>query len=140
RRILNAAVNVAFGGEVNDGIAFPERFEDRAVADVQLYKLTAALLKSRFKVLKVAGVGKLVKDREVPLRMLGQGVMNKVRADESRAARDQQLHTPRTMAGSCALRSTFSRTMLLACQSDSKVPASVHHPSSSVWRSVPSAM
>ncbi len=107
-------------------------FQDRAIADVHLHELAAALLQRRLKVLEIAGVGELVKNHQLPLRMPGQRVMNEVRADESRAARDQQLHTPRTMAGSCALRSTFSRTMLLACQSDSKVPASVHQPSSSV--------
>src|SRR5271157_1484592 len=140
RSVFDAAVDVAFGGEVDDGIAAAERLNHRAITDVHLHEFAAALLQRRLKVLKVASVGELVKNRELPFRMLCQREMNKVGANESSAARDQQLHRLRTMAGSCVLRSTFSRTMLLACQSDSNVPASVHQPSSSVWRSVPSAM
>ncbi len=130
---------MAFGGEVDDRIASAERLKHVAVADIHLQEFAAALLQCRFEIFQVAGIGQLVKDKKLPLGMPRQDVMNEVRADKSRAARDQQLHTPRTMAGSGALRSTFSRTMLLACQSDSKVPASVHQPSSRVWRSVPSA-
>src|SRR5271167_492748 len=140
RRVFDAAINVALGGKMDHPITSSELIQDRAIADVHLHELATSLLQCWLKVLEIAGVGQLVKDNELPLGMFGPRVMNEVRADASSCARYQQLHTPRTMAGSCTLRSSLSRTMLLACQSDSNVPASVHQPSSSVWRSVPSAM
>src|SRR6266404_2695092 len=68
--------------------------------------------------------------------MLGQQVMDKIRADEACAAGDEQLHEPAPEA-CCAVR--CSRTRLLARQSDSNVPASVHQPSITLWESRPSA-
>ncbi len=89
RRVFDAAIDVALGGKVNHRIAAAHLLEHAAIADVHLHELAAAFAQLRLKVLQIAGIGELVEDDQLPVRMLGDRLMNEVGADESRAARDQ---------------------------------------------------
>ena len=42
RRVFDAAVHMAFGGEVNDRIAAAHHVQHAAIADIHLHKLAAA--------------------------------------------------------------------------------------------------
>src|SRR5579863_1531547 len=102
RSILNAAIDVALRGEVDDGIAPADLLRDGGIADIHLHKMAMASAQLGFKVREIARVGELVEDNQLPVRMLGDGLVNEVGADESRTAGNKQLHAPRTCVTSSA--------------------------------------
>jgi len=90
-RAVDGAVDVALGGEVDDGarLLFGEQFADQgAVADVALDEDVALVAVQAGEVLQVAGVGEFV-EIEDRLVVLSQPVEDEVRADEAGAAGDE---------------------------------------------------
>ena len=88
---VDAAVDMAFGGEVNHGarpVLREQAVEQRAVADVALHEHMARIAIECTQALAVAGVGECV---EVDERLAGlcQPVEYEIGADETGAAGDE---------------------------------------------------
>ena len=87
--VLDAAVNVALGGKVDDiiGVILGDQVGDQGlVADVALHEDVAGVALDVLQVLQVAGVGQLVQIDEADVLVLLQHVMHKVGADETGTA------------------------------------------------------
>ena len=88
-RVLDGAVHVTFGSQVNDAInlfvlhEFVERVE---VANVHLHELVVRLAFNVFQVCEVARVGKLVKVDNLVFRILVHEQAHHVASDKARAA------------------------------------------------------
>ncbi len=80
---------MALGGKVNHRIAAAHRVHHLAIANVHLHELAAAIAQLRLEIFEIPGVGQLIEDDELPVRMIGDGVMNEVGADKSCAAGNQ---------------------------------------------------
>src|SRR5258707_15622911 len=144
-RIVNTAVDMAFRGKMDHCVATFGGFGNFRIANVHAEELHAADLQNSFKVFQVSRVSKLVKDHQLIGWVIAQHSVNKIRAYESRSSGHQDLHSrsaPLEANAAPSVDAAFSlnsRTRLLARQSDSNVPASVHQPSSVSWVMVPSA-
>ena len=95
RRLQQRAVDVALGGEVDDGVDLVDQLPDElGVADVALHEAVALAQRPAFdveQVVGVAGVGQLVEVDDLVVVVLRQEVADEVAADEARAARDEYL-------------------------------------------------
>ena len=90
-RVGDGVVVVALGGVVHDGVvARHDPVEQPGVADVAHDELHAARGQAR-DVLGVAGVGQLVQDGDVDVRVVVHDVVHEVAADEAAAARDDDV-------------------------------------------------
>ena len=90
-RVGDGVVVVALGGVVHDGVvARHQLIEQPGVADVAHDELHAVGGKPG-DVLGVAGVGQLVQDGDVDVRVVVHDVVHEVAADESAAARDDDV-------------------------------------------------
>ena len=131
-RIAYRAIDVRLRGEVEHdvGAAFHGQRHVLARGHVAAEETITRVPLEVLQVVRVAGVGQLVEDGDLPLGVTGEGVMGVMGSDEARAARDQHarhgLHPRRAVRVSIF----FSRTSWLARNNDSNVPASVHQPSS----------
>src|SRR5439155_12096894 len=115
-----------------------------SVADVAVNEPVPGMVFETGQVLQVAGVRQLVQVEDVVAGVVAQDVAYEVGADEPGPSRDQKTHDGSPFSGcrgmgafkigycvSTALAASFCAlcaTRLLASRSDSKVPASVHHP------------
>ena len=112
-RVLQRAVNVRLGGEVDDGVAAGHRGVDSAgVADVAVHKAVALL--EAADVIEVAGVGKRVEVDNLVLGVRGQHVVHECAADEAGATRNENAFhrdnsTLRLAAGSFAALAAAAR-------------------------------
>ena len=87
----DGVVVVALGGVVHDGVvARDDTVQQRGVAYVAHDELHAVRRQSR-DVLGVAGVGQLVQDGDVDVRMVVHDIVHEVAADEAAAARDDDV-------------------------------------------------
>ena len=90
-RVGDGVVVVALGGVVHDGVvARHQLIEQRGVADVAHDELHAVGGQAG-DVLGVAGVGQLVQDGDVDVRVVVHDVVHEVAADEAAAARDDDV-------------------------------------------------
>lgn len=90
-RVGDGVVVVALGGVVDDGVvARHQPVQQVGVADVAHDELHAAGGQPR-DVLGVAGVGQLVQDGDVHVRVVVHDVVDEVAADEAAAARDDDV-------------------------------------------------
>ena len=90
--LVDRAVDVRLGGEVDDRVAALDRRRDGvAVVDVALDELDA-VRRQALEVLAPPGVGELVEHAHRVVRVLGEPAAHEVRADEPGAAGDEQLH------------------------------------------------
>lgn len=90
-RVGDGVVVVALGGVVHDGVvAGDEPVEQLGVADVTDDELHA-VRRQPGDVLGVAGVGQLVQDGDVDVRVVVHDVVHEVAADEAAAARDDDV-------------------------------------------------
>ena len=88
----DGAVDVALGGEVDDGVVAGHVLEGGVlVADVGLHEPAPAIVDQVAEVLDVAGVGQLVVDGDLVVAV-GQHPTDVVGADEPGRAGDEQLH------------------------------------------------
>ena len=93
-RAMDGAVDVAFGGKVDDRartVLGQQLRQQRTVADVALHKGVAWVVLQAGQVFQVAGVGELVQV-EHWLIYLRQPVQHKVAADETGTARNEDTH------------------------------------------------
>ena len=89
-RIVERAVDVAVGGEVDDRVAARHRGVDcPLVGDVGLHEGEARVARQVGEVGRVAGVGQLVHHHDPVLRVLLQQYVDIIGADEARPARHQ---------------------------------------------------
>ena len=87
----DGVVVVGLGGVVHDGVvARDDLIEQRGVADVAHDELHA-IGRQPGDVLGVAGVGQLVQDGDVDVRVVGDDMAHEVAADEAAAARDDNV-------------------------------------------------
>ena len=95
RRFEEGAVDVALGGEVDDGVdAGDELGDEVGVADVALDEAVALGERRAVdvaQVVEVAGVGQLVEVDDLVVVVRRQEMADEVAADEAGAARDQDL-------------------------------------------------
>ena len=90
-RVRDGVVVVALGGVVHDGVvARDDAVQQLGVADVAHDELHAVGGQPR-DVLGVAGVGQLVQDGHVDVRVVVDHVVHEVAADEAAAARDDDV-------------------------------------------------
>ena len=90
-RVGDGVVVVALGGVVHDGVvAGDQPVQQLGVADVAHDELDPILGQPR-DVLGVAGVGQLVQDGDVDVRMVVHDIVHEVAADEAAAARDDDV-------------------------------------------------
>jgi hypothetical protein len=93
-RAMDAAVDVRFGGEINDGarLVLGEQPGDKIeIADVALDEEVARVAAQGCEVLEIAGVGEHVEDEDGFIG-LGQRVEDEVAADEASTAGDENSH------------------------------------------------
>ena len=87
----DGVVVVGLGGVVHDGVvARDDAVQELRVADVAHDELHAVGGQAR-DVLGVAGVGQLVQDGDVDVRMVVHDIVHKVAADEAAAASDDDI-------------------------------------------------
>lgn len=87
----DGVVVVALGGVVHDGVvARDDAVQQLRVADIAHDELHAVVGQAR-DVLGVAGVGQLVQDGDVDVRVVVDDVVHEVAADEAAAARDNDV-------------------------------------------------
>ncbi len=96
-RGINAAIDMGFGSEINDGVELVlghELIHLIGIGDVGLEEFVAiaVLLGHALEVGEVAGVGQDIDIREVSRLVMFQNVANKVAANETAAARYQYAH------------------------------------------------
>ena len=96
-RGINAAIDMGFGSEINDGVELVlghELIHLIGIGDVALEKFVAiaVLLGHAIEVGEVAGVGQDIDIREVSRLVMFQNVANKVAANETAAAGYQNAH------------------------------------------------
>ena len=61
RRFVDAAVHVGFGGKMNDGVAAGHgRFDGGSIADIALDEGVLGIVRDRFQIGEISGVGQLV--------------------------------------------------------------------------------
>ena len=90
-RVRDGVVVVALGGVVHDGVvAGDDPVQQLRVADVAHDELHA-VRRQPGDVLGVAGVGQLVQDGDVDVRMVVHDIVHEVAADEAAAARDDDV-------------------------------------------------
>ena len=90
--IEDGAVDVAFGGEVDDGIRFGDEGSDGGgVADVAVDEAVARVGSEVGEILSVAGVGQSIKVGDAPVGALAQDEAHEVGADEAAAASDKDV-------------------------------------------------
>ena len=90
-RVGNGVVVVGLGGVVHDGVvARDDAIQQRGVADVAHDELHA-VRRQPGDVLGVAGVGQLVQDGDVDVRVVVHDIVHEVAADEAAAARDDDV-------------------------------------------------
>ena len=93
-RPVDAAIDMALGGEVHDGarpVLGEQPVEQRPVADVTLHEHMPRVAAQRIEVVQVAGVGQRVEvDDGLVARC--EPVENEVAADEAGAAGDEEGH------------------------------------------------
>ena len=90
-RVRDGVVVVALGGVVHDGVvAGDDAVQQLRVADVAHDELHA-VRRQPGDVLGVAGVGQLVQDGDVDVRMVVHDIVHEVAADEAAAARDDDV-------------------------------------------------
>ena len=144
-RIEDRAIDVRFGGEVEDGVGVgDERRDDRRVGDVAADECVAGrhlgVVADGGEVRLVAGVGQLVEDRDPGPVPAGQHVADVARPDEPGAARDEQVVEPsfrrsrphptgRLTGGGRRPAASSSAASSAARSSEGTVPASVQWPS-----------
>ena len=90
-RVLDGAVHVAFGSEVNDAIDFfilHELVERVKIADVHLHELVVRLVLDILEIREVTRVSKLVKVDNLVFRVLVHEQANDMTSDKARAASD----------------------------------------------------
>jgi len=121
-----------FRGEVEQQVHLvaPGALDVAAHRDVAAHEAVPRVLLQPGEVLQPAGVGQLVEDGDPPVGMVLEGEMGEVRTDETGAAGDQDVLHRLHRRPAVSFSIICSRTSWLARNSDSKVPASVHHPSS----------
>jgi hypothetical protein len=82
--MVNRAVDMCLGGEVDDDIRFRyQRFYNLTLTDVAFDESIAGTVLHFPDVLQVPGVGKLVKIGHTPVRVGSRNIVNKVAPDES---------------------------------------------------------
>ena len=96
-RGINAAIDVGFGSEINDGVELVlghELIHLIGIGDIGLKKLVAVAVLSRhtLEIGQIAGVGQNVDITDVGRLVMFQNVANKVAANETAAARYQYAH------------------------------------------------
>ena len=96
-RRINAAIDVRFGGEINDGVKLVLRHELIhlvGVGNISLKEFiaVAVLLRHALEIGKVARVSQRIDIRDVGRLVMSQNVANKVAAYETTAARHQNAH------------------------------------------------
>ena len=90
-RVLDGAVHVAFGGQVNDAVDFfvlHELVESVKVADIHLHELVVRLVFDVLEVCKVARISQLVEVDNLVFRILIHKEANHVASDKACAAGD----------------------------------------------------
>ena len=89
------AVDVRFGGEVDDGVDPPDDVaHDLRVADVALHERVPRIVGEVGQVRRVPGVRQLVEIDDAVGGVRREDVADEVGADESASAGDQELHVP----------------------------------------------
>ena len=96
-RRISAAIDVGFGGEINDRVELVfghELIHLIGIGDIGLEEFVTitVFLGHAFEVGEVAGVGQNIDIREVSRLVMSQNVANKVAANETAAARYQNAH------------------------------------------------
>ncbi len=135
--LVDAPVDVRFGGEMDNSIATVHRgLCCCGVANVALNELIAGMVRNRMEIREIASVRELVVVNDRVIFSGLQNIADEIRAYETRAAADKDLHRAVSLLKARSLGSPLdilfapvSATRLLALKRDSKVPASVHQPS-----------
>ena len=90
--VLDGAVNMALGGEVDDIVEIvlcKQALDQLLVADVALHKDVAGVALNVLQVLKVAGIGQLVEVDQQNFRVLLEHIMHEVGTDKTGTAGDK---------------------------------------------------
>ena len=105
--IHQRAVDMSFGGEINDRVGLRRQLVDQlVVADVAANEAITRLPFDIGQVGEVAGVRELVQHRDLDLRARTPEVAHEIRADEARGARDKDpVERPRHLMGGPAVQS-----------------------------------
>src|ERR1700730_17254866 len=82
-----------------DGLLAQQTFHRFTVADVPMYEPVLRTLLCRVQVREIAGIGQRIEYDDPITGMLAQPVENEVRADEARAARDEQSRHGQALQG-----------------------------------------
>jgi hypothetical protein len=90
--ILDAPVNVAFGGKVDRGVAIFRNFGYGRVRNVQPDKLHPRVQQRPFQVVQVSGVGQFVEDNKMVRGVIPEDLMDEIRSDESCSSGDKNAH------------------------------------------------
>jgi len=86
-RIAQRIVVVAFGGEMHHDVIFSDQFVHQlSVANVAFYEID--LVSYRLQVGAIARIGELVDNSDVVFWLVFDGIMHKIRANESRTSRN----------------------------------------------------
>jgi hypothetical protein len=92
RSVFDAPVNVAFGSEVNYGVALFRSFGHGSIRYVQTDELHSRVLQRPFQVAQITGIGELVEYNDPVRRVILQNLMNEIGADESSSSGDENAH------------------------------------------------
>ena len=90
--VLDGAVNMALGGEVDDIVEIvlcEQALDQLLVADVALHKDVAGVALNVLQVLKIAGIGQLVEVDQQNFRVLLEHIMHEVGTDKTGTAGDK---------------------------------------------------
>jgi hypothetical protein len=93
--VLDAAVDMAFGGKVNDGVAPSGSFRNRRVRYIHPQELNPGVSKRRLKIPQISGIGKLIENKYRVGRMSLQNMAHEVGANETSPTRDKNAHSQR---------------------------------------------
>src|ERR1700693_998039 len=132
--LVDTAIHVRLGRKVNHDVAAAHsRFHRDGIADIPFNKPIVRILRDRFEVSEISGVGQLVIIKGRVVLAESQDMVNEIGADEARAARYENLHwltscrSGISVPFACGiLFAPVFATRLLARSKESNVPASVH--------------
>ncbi len=131
--VLDGAVHVGFGGQVQDGVYVTDKLAHEArVADVTVDEPVARILVHALQVVQIPGVREEIEVDHLHVRALLEEITDEVGADEARSTGDEQSHGSvdrrpgEGTSGRCRTGSSaVSATSRVARYRDRTVPASV---------------
>src|SRR5271156_6445259 len=133
-RLIDTAVDVRLGREMNDGLATGHgRFDGGRIANIALDKGVLRTIRDGIKVREISSVSQFVVVDDGMVLGEAQDVSDEIRADEARSSSYKNLHRAASLRAApderFILFAPDSATSILARSNDSNVPASVHQPS-----------